>query len=167
MAQIDAHDAGRTDDTDPWILVVNSCAVDPDRAPDGKATLKLLTIAPRAADWTTERDRFAAALVDRVSARMDFGPADVLAMVAECPLDLERRNPHNFLGSCHGGELSPEQSGLNRPVPGYAQYRMPVDGLYQTGATTHPGGSVSGRPGRNAARVMLADLGVDASTLMS
>jgi phytoene dehydrogenase-like protein len=36
---------------------------------------------------------------------------------------------------------------------------MPIDGLYQTGATTHPGGSVSGAPGRNAAVVMLADLG--------
>jgi phytoene dehydrogenase-like protein len=43
---------------------------------------------------------------------------------------------------------------------------MPVEGLYQTGATTHPGGSVSGRPGRNAARVMLADLGVDPATVM-
>jgi phytoene dehydrogenase-like protein len=86
--------------------------------------------------------------------------------VPECPLDLEERNPHNYLGSCHGGDLSPEQSGVNRPAPGYSSYRMPVAGLYQTGATTHPGGSVSGRPGRNAARVMLADLGVEPSTLM-
>jgi phytoene dehydrogenase-like protein len=167
IAQIDAHDEGRTYDADPWILVVNSCVVDPDRAPAGSATLKLLTVAPRAADWDRERDRFARVLLQRVASRMDFDAGDVLAMVAECPLDLERRNPHNHLGSCHGGELSPEQSGLNRPVPGYAQYRMPVDGLYQTGATTHPGGSVSGRPGRNAARVMLADLGVDPSTLMT
>jgi phytoene dehydrogenase-like protein len=43
---------------------------------------------------------------------------------------------------------------------------MPVEGLYQTGATTHPGGSVSGRPGRNAARVVLADLGVNPDDLM-
>jgi phytoene dehydrogenase-like protein len=98
---------------------------------------------------------------------MDFDPGEALAVLPECPLDLERRNLHNYLGSCHGGELSPKQSGLNRPAPGYSQYRMPVAGLYQTGATTHPGGSVSGRPGRNAARVMLADLGVDPATLMS
>ena len=167
MAQIDAHNDDRTYAEDPWILLVNSCEVDPGRAPAGSATLKLLTIAPRAADWGAEKDRFATALVERVAARMDFGPDDVLATAAECPLDLERRNPHNYLGSCHGGELSPEQSGLNRPAPGYADYRMPVAGLYQTGATTHPGGSVSGRPGRNAARVMLADLGVDPATLMS
>jgi phytoene dehydrogenase-like protein len=44
-------------------------------------------------------------------------------------------------------------------VHGWASHRMPVPGLYQTGATTYPGGSVSGAPGRNAAMVMLADLG--------
>ncbi len=170
LAQIAAHDSGRTFIDDPWILVVNPCVVDPGRAPAGAATLKLLTIAPRmldGADWAEERSRYAAALIDRVAARMDFEPADALAVVAECPLDLEDRNPHNYLGSCHGGELSPEQSGTNRPAPGFSDYRMPVAGLYQTGATTHPGGSVSGRPGRNAARVMLADLGVDPSSPMT
>ena len=97
---------------------------------------------------------------------MDFEPADALAVVAECPLDLEARNPHNYLGACHGGELSQSQSGINRPAPGYSGYRLWLEGLYQTGATTHPGGSVSGRPGRNAARVILSDLGVDPSSLM-
>lgn len=169
VEQIVAHDAGRTYDTDPWILVVNSCVVDPERAPQGGATLKLLTIAPRelvGAGWSTERDRFARSLIGRVARDMDFEPDDPLAVLPECALDLEERNPHNHLGSCHGGELSPEQSGTNRPLPGWSQYRMPVPGLYQTGATTHPGGSVSGRPGRNAARVMLADLGVDPATVM-
>lgn len=169
-AQIAAHTEGRTYPNDPWILAVNACAVDATRAPENKATLKLLTIAPRdlrTGTWETEKIRFGRALVERVATRMDFEPDDVLAVLCECPLDLEERNPHNYLGSCHGGELSPEQSGLNRPVPGYAQYRMPVPGLYQTGATTHPGGSVSGRPGRNAARVLLADLGFDPSRLMT
>lgn len=167
--QISAHHEGRTCDRDPWILVVNPCAVDPGRAPDGGATLKLLTIAPRRlldTSWDTERDRFGRALLEQVAARMDFEPADALAVVPECPLDLEKRNPHNYLGACHGGELSQSQSGINRPAPGYSGYRLWVEGLYQTGATTHPGGSVSGRPGRNAARVMLSDLGVDPSSLM-
>ncbi|MBA3430630.1 MAG: NAD(P)/FAD-dependent oxidoreductase [Actinobacteria bacterium] len=169
LAQIDAHDQGETYDEDPWILVVNACVVDPGRAPGG-ATLKLLTIAPReltTSNWTDERVRFGAALIARVASSMDFEPDDALATVSECPLDLEERNPHNYLGSCHGGELSREQSGLNRPAPGYSDYRMPVTGLYQTGATTHPGGSVSGRPGRNAARVMLEDLGVDPAKMMT
>ncbi|MGH2736612.1 MAG: phytoene desaturase family protein [Actinomycetota bacterium] len=169
IAQIEAHRAGRTYPEDPWVLVVNSCVVDPQRAPDGKATLKILTIAPRElteSSWEIERERFGRALVGKVALRMDFEPDEALAVLPECPLDLEDRNPHNYLGSCHGGELSPEQSGLNRPAPGWAHYRMPVEGLYQTGATTHPGGSVSGRPGRNAARVMLHDLGADPASLM-
>jgi phytoene dehydrogenase-like protein len=46
-----------------------------------------------------------------------------------------------------------------RPMPGWAQHRVRIPGLYQTGATTHPGGSVTGAPGRNAAAVMLKDSG--------
>jgi phytoene dehydrogenase-like protein len=169
-SQITAHRAGKTFHENPWILVVNACTVDPSRAPDGAATLKLLTIAPRVlagTTWEREKERFASSLVKLTAARMDFEPSAALAVLAECPVDLEERNPHNYLGSCHGGELSPEQSGMNRPAPGYSGYRMLVDGLYQTGATTHPGGSVSGRPGRNAARVMLADLGVEPGSVMA
>jgi phytoene dehydrogenase-like protein len=83
----------------------------------------------------------------------------VLAEHVESPLDLERRNPANWRGSCHGGANSPEQSGYFRPVEGWSSYRTPVEGLYQNGACTHPGGSVSGLPGRNCARVLLQDLG--------
>jgi phytoene dehydrogenase-like protein len=75
------------------------------------------------------------------------------------PVDLEGLNPHNWHGSCHGGEMSQAQSGALRPVAGWAQHRMPIPGLYQTGSTTHPGASVSGAPGRNAATVMLQDFG--------
>jgi phytoene dehydrogenase-like protein len=44
---------------------------------------------------------------------------------------------------------------------------MPIPGLYQTGGTTHPGGSVTGGPGRNAAIVMLTDLGQDPREVMA
>src|SRR6186997_3250152 len=83
----------------------------------------------------------------------------ILARVVESPLDLERRNPHNWHGSCHGGAQNAAQAAALRPAPGWAQHRMPVAGLYQTGSTTHPGGSISGGPGRNAAAVMLKDFG--------
>ena len=79
--------------------------------------------------------------------------------MVESPLDLERMNPHNWHGTCHGGAQSPAQSAALRPAPGWAQHRMPIAGLYQTGSTTHPGGSISGGPGRNAAAVMLRDFG--------
>jgi phytoene dehydrogenase-like protein len=51
----------------------------------------------------------------------------------------------------------PEHWDKIRPVPGWAQHRMPITGFYQT--TTHPGESVSGGPGRNAAAVMPKDFG--------
>jgi phytoene dehydrogenase-like protein len=44
---------------------------------------------------------------------------------------------------------------------------MPIPGLYQTGGSTHPGGSITGAPGRNAAMVLLADLGHDPAEVMS
>ncbi len=47
---------------------------------------------------------------------------------------------------------------FNRPVPGYAQYRAPVRGLYMCGSSTHPGGGVMGAPGANAAREIAHDL---------
>ena len=80
----------------------------------------------------------------------------ILARMVESPLDLERMNPHNWRGSCHGGAQNVAQSASMRPVPGWASHRMPIPGLYQTGSTTHPGGSISAGPGRNAAAVSLA-----------
>jgi phytoene dehydrogenase-like protein len=81
----------------------------------------------------------------------------VLAVAAESPVDLARRNPHNVGGSCHGGEFVGSGGEIWR---GWPAHRSPVPGLYLTGATTHPGGSVSGRPGRNTARRLLRDLGM-------
>jgi phytoene dehydrogenase-like protein len=83
----------------------------------------------------------------------------ILARTVDSPLDIERMNANAWHGSCHAGAQSPSQSGALRPMPGWAQHRMPIPGLYQTGATTHPGGSVTGAPGRNAAVVMLKDFG--------
>jgi phytoene dehydrogenase-like protein len=85
----------------------------------------------------------------------------ILAELIVSPVDLERSNPHMWHGTFHGGDRSVANSGAQRPAPGWAQHRMPIPGLYQTGGTTHPGGSVTGGPGRNAAIVMLADLGDD------
>ncbi len=55
------------------------------------------------------------------------------------------------------GELALEQLFFQRPAPHYADYRSPIHGLYQCGASTHPGGGVSGIPGHNAAREILKD----------
>src|SRR5262249_46442530 len=83
----------------------------------------------------------------------------ILASAVKSPLDLERMNEHNWHGSCHGGDAGPAQTGGLRPGPGRGGRPVPRRGPFQAGATAHPGGSVSGAPGRNAAMVMLADLG--------
>lgn len=168
LAQYEAFDRGRWDATDPWLLIVCSTAVDPDRAPDGHGTVKFLTIAPYAladgGDWEVERTRYLRALRDHASRYVDGLDAHhLLAEAAESPPDLERRNRHNVGGSCHGGEFS---SDTGEVLVGWPAHRLPIPGLYQTGSTAHPGGSVAGRSGRNAARVMLSDLGLDPSTVM-
>ena len=83
-----------------------------------------------------------------------------MARKVKSPVDVERDNPHMWCGTIHGGDRGLAYSGTQRPVPGWAQHRMPMPGLYQTGAITHPGGSITGGPGRNAAIVILDDLGV-------
>jgi phytoene dehydrogenase-like protein len=166
--QIDAFHRGEADATDPWLLVVNQSVVDPTRVPGGGGTFKILTIAPYerrdGRDWAQARDGYAEELVDLVRARSTgLADADVLAIRAESPVDVAAHNVHNLGGSCHGGEFELPDGSI---VPGWLSYRTSVPGLFATGATTHPGGSVSGRPGRNAARAVLTDLGIDPASVM-
>jgi phytoene dehydrogenase-like protein len=166
-AQIDALSRGEVDVDDPWLLVVDQTVVDPGRAPEGQATFKILTVAPyERADgrsWADTKDAHAEALLDLVRARVDgLAADDVLAVRAESPVDVAGHNPHNIGGSCHGGEFRTEGG----TIPGWPTYASSVPGLYLTGATTHPGGSVSGRPGRNAARRLLGDVGIDPAKVM-
>ena len=72
------------------------------------------------------------------------------------PVDLEREF-HLTGGNIFHGRMTLDQMFSMRPVPGFADYRTPVRGLYMCGSGTHPGGGVMGLPGRNAARVMLKD----------
>ncbi len=167
-AQIDALRRGKPDASDPWLLVVNQTVVDGSRAPAGQGTFKILTIAPYersdGRSWQESKDEYAAQLVDLVRARTDgLGDGDVLALRAESPVDVAGHNPHNLGGSCHGGEFRTRGGGV---IPGWPSYATGIDGLFLTGATSHPGGSVSGRPGRNAARAVLQDLGIDPAKVM-
>jgi phytoene dehydrogenase-like protein len=73
------------------------------------------------------------------------------------PEDIEREAGLSE-GNIFHGELTMDQLLFNRPVPGYAQYRGPVGGLYMCGSSTHPGGGVMAAPGANAAREILLDL---------
>jgi len=155
------------DARDPWLLLVSSTVADPARAPAGHETLKLLTVAPYTlsggGSWAARAEEHAAALMALVRRRTGLSESDILAVVPETPVGLAARNPANLQGSCHGGEFgSPDGA----TTAGWMSYRASLPGLFLTGSTTHPGGSVSGRPGRNAARTILTDLGIDPGLVM-
>ena len=157
----------------PWLLVATPTLVDPDRAPEGHHTVKLLSpqtwdLPAGVASWDEHKEtlfrrqleyvrRFVAALSDE----------HILAHYVKSPADIERSNQHMIQGAFHGGDRSYAYSGKNRPVPGWGAHRMPIPGLYQTGGTTSVGGSVTGIPGRSAAMVMLSDLGHDPEEVMA
>ena len=89
-----------------------------------------------------------------------MGPENILGRAIMSPLDLERYNPAMIEGDVMhiGAYLS--QFLTNRPLPGWGQYRTPVKKLYMCGASTHPGGGVSGG-GRAMTQVLMEDLGID------
>ena len=156
----------------PVLLVLTPSVEDPSRTPEGKHMVKVISTYPYSLRegperWDEIKEEVAANNLEELRRYVPNLTNDkILATEIRSPLDLERYNSHNWHGSCHGGDLGPSQSETLRPVPGYAQHRMPIAGLYQTGATTHPGGSVTGGPGRNAAMVLLKDMGRDLSEVI-
>jgi phytoene dehydrogenase-like protein len=158
-----------------WLLFPTPTVEDPSRAPAGHHTVKLLGMQPYdpvgrgPVAWDEGlREEIAAVHLSHLRrAAPNLNDDKILAQLIVAPLDLERANPHMWRGTFHGGDRSVAFGGALRPAPGWAQHRMPIPGLYQTGSTTHPGGSVTGAPGRNAAIVMLSDLGHDPRAMMA
>jgi len=165
--QVDAALRGDVDLSSPWLLMVDSTVVDPDRAPG--AAFKFLTIAPMERDgqlWTEAQTLDYANQLVAFARRYvtGFDDDNILAMRPESPTSIAAHNLANIAGSCHGGEFLLADGSV---IPGWREIRTEVDGLYLTGSTSHPGGSVSGRPGRNAAREVLRDFGIDPASVMT
>jgi phytoene dehydrogenase-like protein len=156
-----------------WLLFPTPTVADPSRAPAGHHTVKLLGMQPYDPGggpeaWERLREEVACVHLGQLRrAAPNLTDEKILAQLIVAPPDLERANAHMWRGTFHGGDRSLAHSGSLRPAPGWAQHRMPIPGLYQTGGTTHPGGSVTGGPGRNAAAVMLSDLGHDPQEVMA
>lgn len=131
---------------------------DPALAPAGQHTMSITAkYAPyclRESDWEAERPRFGELMLNTLEAYAP-GIRDLIHdMVILTPLDLEREYglPE---GNVNHGEMTLDQFFHMRPIPGYAQYTTPINGLYLGGAGSHPGGGITGIPGRNAARTIL------------
>ncbi|OLP20001.1 beta-carotene ketolase [Leptolyngbya sp. 'hensonii'] len=161
---------GRIPDADPSIYVVMPTMLDPSMAPEGKHTLWIEFFAPyqiagaegtglQGTGWTDDlKHKVADRVLDKLA---DYAPNLKRAIIArrvESPAELGER-----LGALKGNyyhiDMTLEQMVFLRPLPELANYITPIQGLYLTGAGTHPGGSISGMPGRNCARVFLQKQG--------
>ena len=144
----------------PYLDTAIQSTVDPDMAPPGKAVMScFVQYAPyhlRESDWDTEREH----LGDTVQATIEsffpgFGDL-VLQREIRTPLDIERTVGLSE-GNIFAGEFLAPQMYFFRPAPGWSNYRTPIDGYYQCGSGTHPGGCVMGAPGKLAAQRILRD----------
>jgi phytoene dehydrogenase-like protein len=148
----------------PYLDCAIQSTIDPDMAPPGKHVMSsFVAYTPyelRESDWDTERQN----LGDTVQATLEsffpgFGDL-VLHREVVTPLDIERTVGLSE-GNIFAGEFLAPQMYFFRPAPGWSQYRTPIDGYYQCGSGTHPGGCVMGAPGKLAAQRILKDLARD------
>lgn len=146
----------------PPLLVMTPTATDPSLAPAGRHVVTIWTQwHPRelrdSRSWDDVRGRETQRLIDGVERSAPGFAASVVDTLLQTPADLERE-----LG-LHAGNVMHLEMSLDamfalRPLPGWSSYRTPWPGLYLCGASTHPGGGVSGASGRSAAHVLLRDL---------
>jgi len=108
-------------------------------------------------DWDMRADELGDKVLARIAQSAPNVPEAVVARQVLTPLDLERTYALTE-GNIFHGDIRVDQLFHMRPVPGWARYATPVDGLYLCGAGAHPGGGVTGAPGFNAARRVLAHL---------
>jgi phytoene dehydrogenase-like protein len=148
----------------PIVEMLIPSTVDDTLAPKGAhvASLFCQQFAPTLPDgrsWDDEREAAADAIIDIVEAYAPGFKASIVGRRLLSPLDLERT--FGLIGGdiMHGA-MGLDQLWAARPVLGHGNYRGPVESLYMCGAGTHPGGGVTGVPGHNAAREILADRGL-------
>jgi phytoene dehydrogenase-like protein len=144
-----------------FIDCVVASNVDGSLAPPGRHVMtcfvQYLPYRLAAGTWDGLRDELGDRVLARIGRFAPNVPAAVVARQVLTPLDLERVYGLTE-GNIFHGDISPDQLFHMRPVPGWARYATPVERLYLCGAGAHPGGGVTGAPGYNAARRVLADL---------
>jgi beta-carotene ketolase (CrtO type) len=157
---------GEIPDNNPSMYLDVPSVLDSTLAPDNKHTLWIEFFAPyqiagkegtglNGTGWTDElKNRVA----DKVIAKLaDYAPdinKTIIARRVESPAELGERLGA-YKGNYYHLDMTLDQMIFLRPLPEIANYTTPIKNLYLTGAGTHPGGSISGMPGRNCARVFL------------
>ncbi len=147
----------------PYMWIVTPSAFDSTVAPPGQHIVSILgghvPYKLKGREWDDAARNELYDIVIRQICRYAPGfESSVLHSQVLVPPDIERIFALPG-GHVHHGELTLDQVFWRRPIAGYANYRTPVRSLYVCGASTHPGGGVTGVPGHNAAREILFDLG--------
>lgn len=130
---------------------------DPSLAPEGKHVLSaIVQFVPYEIEggWEAHRESFIQVLLDLLESYAPGIRQQVTASELLTPADLEREFGMKG-GHWHHGEIALDQVLMMRPFPGATQYGTSVDGLYLCGAGAHPGGGLTGLPGRNAAKEII------------
>jgi phytoene dehydrogenase-like protein len=147
----------------PYLDILIPSQIDPTMTPDGKHYMSVFVqYCPYEladGEWNDARRKaFGNTVIDTIARHSPNFKNLILHAEVRTPWDIE-----NEVGLTEGnifqGELTFDQLIFNRPIPGYAQYRAPVRGMYMCGSSTHPGGGVMGAPGYNAAEAVLRDMG--------
>jgi phytoene dehydrogenase-like protein len=144
----------------PYMDIVIPSMLDPAMAPPGKHVMSIFVqYAPYHVNggWTDEkREALGDAVIDTLAEYAPNIKSAILHRQVVTPADIER-----VVGLTEGnifqGELSLQQMFFLRPAPAWSRYRTPIDGLWQCGSGTHPGGGVMGASGRNAAFALLGE----------
>lgn len=155
----DASKYGRISE-EPYLEAVIPTLTDPSLAPDGRHVMSVIVQwAPyhlRQGDWASEREGLGDLVLKTLEGYAP-GLADlVVGREVITPPDLEAEYGMTEGHPLHG-EPSLDQFFAWRPLLGLARYRLVPEGLYLCGSGAHPGGGVTGGPGQNAAREILAD----------
>jgi len=157
---------GKIPDADPSMYVVVPTMRDPSMAPPGHHTVWIEFFAPyqienaegtglNGTGWTDElKHKVADRCIDKLAEYAPNIKNAIIGRRVESPAELGERLGA-FKGNCYHIDMTLDQMIFFRPLPELANYKTPIDGLYLTGAGTHPGGSISGMPGRNTARVFM------------
>ena len=159
QAWIDARQHGWS--KAPIVEMLIPSTLDDSLAPPGQHVASLFCqhvapILPGSQSWDDHRDTVADLMIATVDTAAPGFAASVIGRQIKSPLDLER-DFGLVGGDIFHGKLTLDQLFSARPMLGHADYRGPIAGLYMCGAGTHPGGGVTGAPGHNAARAILAD----------
>ncbi|MCC8957858.1 NAD(P)/FAD-dependent oxidoreductase [Bradyrhizobium sp. Pear77] len=145
----------------PVVEVLIPSTLDDSLSPPGQhvASLFCQHVAPQLPDgksWDDHREEVADLMIATVDTYAPGFAGSVVGRQILSPLDLERQ--FGLLGGdIFHGALTLNQLFSARPMLGHADYRGPLRGLYHCGSGAHPGGGVTGAPGHNAARAVLAD----------